>query len=200
VERIIGSIVGWAVGAVIGAVVAVWRGVATRVWAALAARRPVVDPHIERLTWWRSAVGFVLVIACAVMGVAMTAWAWLMPLTYRLGEWQALAVPLMLIANLLLLLVIVATVVSGSRAIVRDRFRARDAHPAMGALVIAALSVWTLVIGFVEVTGPGFGQTPLPLWAAVSLLIVGPIVNLALSAYELVRLHRRFGITLRAVP
>lgn len=271
-ERLVFGMVTWAVfkvtSAVFVAVATVWRVVATRVTGFLSARRPVVDPHLERLSWWRSATGIVLVIAanlvwnpdperlmgawndaingavlvpvqiavavvvsaamlvalmrrgqrrqmlvaalvpiktvfacvmaCALLGAAAWGWVQLIPLTYALGEWQMVTVPVMLIANLLLMLVIAATVVHGARAIVRDRFRARDAHPAMGAFVIAALSVWALAIGVIEVFGRGFGDTPFPLWVSVCLLVVGPVVNLGLSVYEVVRLQRQFGVALRS--
>lgn len=86
----------------------------------------------------------------------------------------------------------------GARAASQHYFRAVDAHPCLRAVVSIALSVWTLVL-----TGrswrDGTGDFALPTWAVALLLVGGPLVNVALAAYELGRLRRMFGVDFRAV-
>ncbi|KRE21908.1 hypothetical protein ASG80_12605 [Agromyces sp. Soil535] len=265
-ERIAGLLIGWIVGGVVRLIAAAWWAVARVVIGFLSSRRPLLDPHVETLTRWRSAIGLLLVIVAnllwnpdperlmfawsesvnrallvpiqvavavlvaaavlvvlarngqrrrmvraavipvRVVGVSVlalaawfgciAAWNWLMPLVYGLGDWRWIAIFAMLTLNLCLSFAGLVGIVHGGRAIVRDRFRARDAHPAMGAIVIAVLSLWTLGLGLAKASGHGVDPV-FPVWASVCLLVVGPLVNIALSAYELIRLRRRFGVSMR---
>ncbi|MBI9115734.1 hypothetical protein [Sanguibacter suaedae] len=102
-----------------------------------------------------------------------------------------------LVGGFLYLVALVLMVTVGLRAASQHYFRAVDGHPCMRAVVSAALSTWTLgtlAWSWAEESG-GFA---LPTWAVVLVLIGGPLVNVALAAYELRRLRVVHGIDFRS--
>ncbi|MFT4051985.1 MAG: hypothetical protein QM677_07025 [Microbacterium sp.] len=134
----------------------------------------------------------VLVAWCA----ALWALAHVLPLV-RVGDGPvatllALAVA---VAGFAAFFVTAAVACYGARAIVRHCFRARDGHPAMRAVVIALLSVWTIAIGLADFAD-AVARSAIPWWAGLCLLVGGPITNIALSVAEIVRLGDR-GVSIR---
>lgn len=140
-------------------------------------------------------VGVSLLVLAGWVG-SIVGWTQLMPFVANTGEWMPLAVFGMLTANVALTFVGLVGFFHGSRAIARDCFRARDGHPGMRAVVIVVLSLWTLGVGIFEMATSG-ADGVFPLWASLCLLVAGPLANIALSAHEISRLHRLFGISLR---
>lgn len=141
-------------------------------------------------------VGIVLIVLVGAVA-AMWGMSSLLQASMSLEPaWQTTAMILSLVLYLSLSFAGSAAAWYGFRSISKHCFRARDGHPAMSAIVMIVLSLWTLTVGVLEVTSTGW-DTGLPPWLAACLLIVGPIVVLALSTIELIRLPRRFGIPLR---
>ncbi len=91
-------------------------------------------------------------------------------------------------------LVMVTGLVAGVVMSVGSSFRAGDAHPLMASVVAIGLAICTVSLGVWQRLS---GADPtLPLWVAWTLTIGGPIVVVALSVWQIVRL-RALGLRFR---
>ncbi len=89
----------------------------------------------------------------------------------------------------------VVSALIGLREISRHHFRATDGHPALRAIIIIAVSCWTIVAIMID------RETETRAWnlpenAALVILGTGPLMNIAFSLIEIRRL-RLHGISLR---
>lgn len=83
------------------------------------------------------------------------------------------------------------------REITKHHFRAADGHPALRAIIIIAVSIWTIftVAQNYESTLLAWN---LPGHATLALVTIGPLVNVILSIVEIHRLRNAHGVSLRA--
>lgn len=84
----------------------------------------------------------------------------------------------------------------GVPVVVRHFFRARDGHPALRAIIMIALSGWTLAVGVSGTIG-GTVDARFPAIVSIVLLVVGPLANIVLSWWEIHRLRTHWGVRLR---
>lgn len=87
--------------------------------------------------------------------------------------------------------------ITGGRLLIQHYFRAVDGHPTLRALVAVGVSAVTAVLGIISL----FDADPMrmPMAIRIMLAVVGPVVVVGLSIWELRRLQT-FGITPRWVP
>lgn len=134
--------------------------------------------------------------ALAVVGAGIAFY----PELQRAADETAQVWPSLLVAYAMLCVVVglIVALWTGVPLVVQHFFRAVDGHPTLRALVALAVAAWSVTLGVISTVRDGL-DGDYPAVVGLGLLMGGSVCLSGIAVAELVRLQRRWQITVRAV-